>query len=262
MGLQNRTRFEKGIFRSLSAARANLTRGGRAAVSFVFFRIRGHRRKCPRGCGAEGFAVFFGFLFDPVFANLKWSSSHPPLFLWGFFSFVVRILLGIGGNAALHVCFWAVGLQPFLVFCVFWSFYKNTVFPLKTGCFVHFSVSPLLGLGFFHFSFFTLCLSLPCFLLFVFLPCYLVYFVSSLFFCCSFLSCFFAFVSRKKTTSNITFERFLFINYFCFGGGVLFCFVFQIPVIIFVKGRFWGQIWLMFEKHCKNRHFSTRSRAL
>ena len=60
LGLQNRARFEKGIFRSVSAARANLARGGCAAVSFfsVDFRVP---QKWPRGCGAEGFSVFFGF---------------------------------------------------------------------------------------------------------------------------------------------------------------------------------------------------------
>ena len=78
------------------------------------------------------FSVFF-LLFGPVFANLKWSSSHPPLFLWVFFSFV-RILLGIGGNAALHVYFWAVGLQPFLFFWLFWGlFTKARFFPLTKG---------------------------------------------------------------------------------------------------------------------------------
>ena len=114
LGLQNRARFEKAIFHSVSAARANLARGGCAAVSF-FSRIWGRCQKCPCGCGAEGFSVFSVFFSDPVFENLKWSPSHPPLFLWVFFSFV-RILLGIGGNAALHVCSWAVGLQPFLFF--------------------------------------------------------------------------------------------------------------------------------------------------
>ena len=53
-----------------------------------------------------------------------------------FFSFV-RILLGVGGNAALHMYFWPVGLEPFMFFFVFFVFfYKNTVCPPeKTGYF-------------------------------------------------------------------------------------------------------------------------------
>ena len=188
----------------------------------------------------------------------------------------------------------AVGLQPFLVFCVF-VFCKNTVFPLETGYFVHFSVSPflspwLLSLFLFH------SLSLL----------FLVFFVYSLLYCWFLLLCFFVVLSclvslRLFHEKNITFERFLFINYFCFLGVscfalpfkslflILFLSFFQLcvlvnihvfifqrrtflkhsvlfcalcKVIVFVKGRFWGQIRLMFEKHCKNRHFSTRLRAL
>ena len=131
------------------------------------------------------------------------------------------------------MCFGVVGLQPFLVFCVFCLF-TNTVFPLKTGYFVHFSVSPFLSPWFLSLLLFhSLSLSFLFFVFFSFLA--FLFFCPSLFFCCYFLPCFFAFFCfTKKTTSNITFERFLFINYFCFwGGGVLFCFVFQIPFLIF-----------------------------
>ena len=185
----------------------------------------------------------------------------------------------------LHVYFGAVGLQPFLVFCVF-VFCKNTVFPLETGYFVHFSVSPflspwLLSLFLFH------SLSLL----------FLVFFVYSLLYCWFLLLCFFVVLSclvslRLFHEKNITFERFLFINYFCLLGVscfalpfkslflILFLSFFQLcvlvnihvfifqrrtflkhsvlfcalcKVIVFVKGRFWGQIRLMFKKHCKNR---------
>ena len=117
----------------------------------------------------------------------------------------------------------------------------------------------------------------------------------SLFFCCSFLPCFFAFVSRKILHLKGLFSSIIFVFW-----GFLFCFAFQIPFLNFVfvvlsvvcfgqhkcshfskknisktlgfvlrivqsyrfvKGRFWGQIRLMFEKHCKNRHFNTRLRA-
>ena len=81
---------------------------------------------------------------------------------------------------------------------------------------VHFSVPPflspwLLSPLLFH----SLSLSLSCFLFFSFLP--FLFFLSFLVFLCSFLPCFFTFVSRKKI-SNITFERLLFIKYFCFRG--------------------------------------------
>ena len=91
--------------------------------------------------------------------------------------------------------FWGCWPSTLLSILCFLFFYKNTVFPLKTGYFVHFSVLYLVS----------------CFFCFFFV--FLLIF-PSLFFCCSLLPCFFAFVSRK----NITFERFFFINYtqFCF----------------------------------------------
>ena len=134
------------------------------------------------------------------------------------------------------MCFGAVGLQPFLVFCVFVSLQKHSSSP-ENGLFCSFlsaslsfslasftspfslSVSLSLSLYFLFLVFFFL----PCFLVFV-LPCYLLLF----------LALFLCFCFTKKTTSNITFERFLFINCFLFLGGFLFCFVLQIPVLCFV----------------------------
>ena len=185
-------------------------------------------------CGGFFRLLRFFFFFDPVFENLKWSSSHPPLFLCVFFSFGC-ILLGIGGNPALHLCFWAVGLQPFLFFGGFWGLLRKTLFfPLKKGYLGSFlSVS----LSFFLVSFTSLChththtLSLSLFsslfffpLLFFFFLVVLSLFLPSLFFCCYFLSCCFVFVSWEEQHQHITFESFLFIIYVC----LFFCFVFQI----------------------------------
>ena len=123
--------------------------------------------------------------------------------------------------------FGAVGLQPFLVSRVFCLF-TITLFPLKTGSFVHFSVSPFLSpwlLSFFLFHSLSLSLYLVscfCFLVFLFIiffPCFV---------CCSFLPCFFAFVSRSKYLKG------------CFSSIIsvfwvfLFCFVFQIPFFLFL----------------------------
>ena len=230
LGLQNWARFEKRIFRNVSAARAHWRAGGAQRCRF-FSWISGPCQKWPCRCGAEGFSVFSVFSFDPVFENLKWSSSHPRLFLWVFFSFV-RILLGIGGNAALHVRFWAVGLRPFLFFWGFWGLLRKALFfPLKKGYLGSFlSVSllclPFVLLGVFHLSL-SLSLSLSLFLLFFLVFFFLVVFslfLPSLVFGCFFLSCCFVFVSWEEQHQNITFESFIFIIYVC----LFFCFVFQI----------------------------------
>ena len=193
--------------------------------------------------------------------------------------------------------FGAVGLQPFLVFCVFClfaitlfspengfvcSFFSVSLFsPWFLSLFLSHSLSLSLSLSCFFFCFLA-------FLFIIFFPC---------FFCCFFLPCFFAFVCFTEKV----FERLFFINYFCFlGFPVLFClsnpffficvfFVLSVVFLVninvfqfskktisktlsfvsrivqsyrFCKGPIWGQIWVMFEKHCKNRHFSTGLRAL
>ena len=116
-----------------------------------------------------------------------------------------------------------MGLLAFNPSWFFFVFFSKHSFSPETGYFVHFSVSLFL-LGFFHFSFFTLCLSLS---ISISLSWFL--FFPSMFSC--FLSLFFAVISclvslllfhEKKSTSNMTLERFLFINYFCFWGGFLF----------------------------------------
>ena len=176
---------------------------------------------------------------------------------------------------------------------VFLVFLQKHCFPMKTGYFVHFSVSPFFSPWFLSlFLFHSLSLSI---LFFFPLPCFLAY----CFFSCFFLVLFLCVCFTKKK-SNTTFERFFSsissvwgfscfalsfksLSYFCFFSffqlrvlvninvfifqrrpflkhPVLFCALCK--VVVFVKGRFWGQIWLMFEKHCKNRNFSTGLRAL
>ena len=127
LGLQNRARFEKRIFRSVSAARANLARGG-VRSGAVFF--RGFRVPVKNGLAAavrRVFPSFPGFFLTP-FSKTSSGPLHIPLFFFGCFFSFVRILLGIGGNAALHICFWAVGLQPFLSFGVFGVFLEKHCF--------------------------------------------------------------------------------------------------------------------------------------
>ena len=218
LGLQNRARFEKAIFRSVSAACVNLARGGCAAVSF-FSWIWGRCQKCPCGCGAEGFSVFSGFFFPTPFSKTSSGPLHIPLFFFGCFSLLFAFFLGWAGNAALHVWFWAVGLQPFLFFRGFWGLLRKALFfPWKRVIWVHFSVSPFclpfVLLGFFHFS---LSLSLSLFF-FLALICFLVvlYLFSPSLFFAVLLSCFFVFCFMRRTTSKYYIWKLSFHNLFLF----------------------------------------------
>ena len=180
----------------------------------VFF--RGFRVPLKNGLAAavpRVFPSFSVFFFDAVFANFKWSSSHPSLCSWVFFSFV-RILLGIGGNAALHVCFWAVGFQPFLSFGGFWGLLRKTLFfPLKKGYLgsflsVSFLCLPfvrpwLLSLLFVTFFSLSLSLFLSLFLLSCFFfPCCLVFTLTFLVFLLFFLVLLLRFCFMRRTTSK------------------------------------------------------------
>ena len=140
--------------------------GVRGCVTFGF--ESGSLPKVALRLRCRGFLQFFrGFCF----ANTKRTSSNSPPLLVVFFSFL-RLLLGFGVNATLHVCFWAVG--PKLSF-FFLSFNKVTVVSPEKGlvlliaqCLCFFL------LGFFHFSF-SLSLSFYISFLFIFfLPCCLV----------------------------------------------------------------------------------------
>ena len=196
---------------------------------------------------------------------------------------------------SLHVCFGPVGLQPFLVFYVFCLLQKHCFSP-ENGLFCSFlSVSLSFSLVLSLFLFHSLSLSISFLVFFVFFLAFLLIFSFLVF-----LLFFFALFLCVCFTTKFYIWKVFFHQLFLFGGGFLFCFVFQNPflnfvfsffqlcvlvninvfifqrrpflkhpvlfcalckVIIFVKGRFWGQIWLMFEKHCKNEHFSTGLRT-
>ena len=189
--------------------------------------------------------------------------------------------------------FWGCWPSTLLSILCFLSFAKTLFFPWKQVVLFISQCLPFFLLGFFHFSFFTLCLS--CFLFFCLFLAFLLI-SPSLFFCCSFLPCFLAFVSRKKLHLKGFFSSIISVfGVSCFALPfkslflILFLSFFQLCVLVninvfivqrrtflkhsalfcalrkvtvFAKGRFWGQIRLMFEKHCKNRHLSTGLRAL
>ena len=225
LGLQNWARFEKRIFRSVSAARANLARGGCAAVPFFFVDFGSlSKMALPLRCG--GFFRLFRFFFRARFRKPQVVLLTSPSFFWVFFSFV-RILLGIGGNAALHVCFWAVGLRPFYFLGVFGVFLdKHCFFPLKKGYLGSFlSVSllclPFVLLGVFHFSLshsLSLSLSLSISLSFIFLvffcPCCLLFIFTFLVFWLFFLVLLlrFFFFFMRRTTSKYYIWKLYFHN--------------------------------------------------
>ena len=99
---------------TFSRASTNLRHRGRAGASHLGFELV----LLPK-MGCRGFLrLFRGFAFDAVFASMERTSWNSPLFVLGFFSFL-RFLLGVGVNATLHVCFWAVGPQPFLFILYF-----------------------------------------------------------------------------------------------------------------------------------------------
>ena len=172
-----------------------------------------------------------GVCFDPVFANLKWSSSHPPLFVLVFFLFGA-FFLGIGGNATLglHVCFRALASYFFTGFLCLFT--KTQFSPEKKKKVIfHFSVSPFFLLGFFHFSFslthsLTLSLSLvSC----VFFLVFLFFFIPSLILFCVF-SCFVSLLLfHERTTSKYYIRKDYFHQLFLFWG---------FPVVFFLSNPF------------------------
>ena len=207
-----RNSFWKGYFSHFSGARANLTRSGRAAV----WRLLSELGSLPKmalwlRCGA--FSRLFVFcLSRPRFRKLQVVLFTPPSFCLVFL-FFVRILLVIGGNAALHACFWAVGLQPFL------SFYKNTVSPWQRFFLLISQCFPFVF--FFGFVFHNIFCFL-CFSFFVVLSLFFPF----LSFCFYFLPCFFCFM--KRTTSKQYISK-VFLSIISVFFGYLFCSVFQIP---------------------------------
>ena len=203
----------KRVFFAVCPLRAQISRAGGARRCRFFPWISGPSQKWPRGCGAEGFSVFFGFFVDPVFANLKWSSSHPPLFLW-VFSFLFAFFLGMGVTPHCTCVFGQLAFNPSYYFFVFWGLLtKALFFSLKKGYFGSFLSA---SLSFSLASFTSLCHTLSLSLSFslLLLSCFLSFlvvlslFLPSLFFVVFSCLAFFRFCFMKRTTTNITFESF------------------------------------------------------
>ena len=131
---------------------------------------------------------FRGFSFDTVFANTKWSSSHPPFFCFGIFCFVTfvfgfKVLEGLRwwphGHLALN--------PPFFIFDLF---IEKHCFPPEKGYFCSFfSVSLSFSLASFTSPSLSLSLSLSSLfsfylLFFPLLPSLFLFFPS--FFCAVF----------------------------------------------------------------------------
>ena len=100
----------------------------------VFCRSWGHCQKWPCGCGAEGFCVFFRFFFDPVFADFKCSSSHPP-FLFRCFCLWFAFFLGLGATPHCTCVFGHLAFKPSYSFVSFCLFTRTLFFSLRQGFF-------------------------------------------------------------------------------------------------------------------------------
>ena len=298
LGLQNRARFEKAIFRRVSAARANLARGGRGARPCHFFsRIWGSLPKMSSRLRCGGFfRLFRFFLFDPFSQTSSGSSSHPPFFLWVFFLFCSHSSWDWGQRPIASVF---LGSWPSTLL-IFWGCFgvfiqKHCFFPLKKGLFWFISqclpfVSPFRSPWFFSLLFVTLSFIFFCFsFLVVLFLC-----LSSLFFVVFFLSCFSWKTTSKDYMWKLSYHK-LFVFIFLFRLSHMFLsllfhylscvfwwtsmFFFSIfPRRPFLKHQFWfhtlwkvivfrahfdwEKFWLMFKKHCRNRYFSTLLRAI
>ena len=174
-------------------------------------------RAAARNMLADAFSEFFRcYFFDSVFANLQRDLLKISSLFFVFCSFL-RFLLQLGSTQPCTCVLGqlALNLSSLFVFCL--SVYQKHCFPPeKRVIFVHFSMSHFLSPWFPSLLLFIPCLSLS-----------LVYFLSFLvllfflwpflFFCCSFLPCFFALVSwQQQQHQKIRCQRFLFINVFCF----------------------------------------------
>ena len=208
----------KRVFFAVCPLRAQIWRAGGARRCRFFSWILG---PCQNGLAAAVRRVspYFPVLFLTPFSKTSSGPLHIPLFFFGCFFSFVRILLGIGGNAALHICFWAVGLQPFLSFGGFWGLLRKTLFfPLKKGYLgsflsVSFLCLPFVRPWLLSLLFVTLSLYLSiflslslfffsCFFFFFFFLVVLYLFLPSLFFCCFFLVLLLRFCFMRRTTSK------------------------------------------------------------
>ena len=196
LGLQNRARFEKRIFRSVSAARANLARGGCAAVPFFSVDFGSlSKMALPLRCG--GFFRLFRFFFSTPFSKTSSGPLHIPVFFFGCFSLLFAFFLGLGATPHCTYVFGQLAFNPSYFLGVFGVFLEKHCFsPWKRVIWVHFSVSPFcVSLSFFLASFTSLCHSLSLSLLSLFffiLSCFFSSLLSCLYF---YLPCFFAVLS-------------------------------------------------------------------
>ena len=233
LGLQNRARFEKGIFRSLSAARANLARGGCAAVPFFFVDF-GSLSKWPCRCGAEGFSVFSGF-FWPRFRKPQVVLFTSPSFSLGVFSLLFAFFLGLGATPHCTYVFGQLAFNPSYLLGVSWGLLRKTLFfPLKKGYLgsflsVSFLCLPFVRPWLLSLLFVTFSLSLSLSLLSLSLSSFLFFF--SLLSCLYFnLPCFFvvfsclvaSFLFHEKNNFKILHLK------VCFSSFILFIFLFRL----------------------------------
>ena len=108
----------KRVFFAVCPLRAQIWRaGGARRCRFFFSWILG---PCQNGLATAVRRVVpcFPVFFDPVFENLKWSSSHPPLFLWVFFLFCSHSSWDWGQRRIAHMF---LGSWPSTLL-IFWGF--------------------------------------------------------------------------------------------------------------------------------------------
>ena len=212
LGLQNRGRFQKAIFRNVSAARANLARGGCAAVSFFSVDFGSLPKMSSRL--RRVFPSFAVFYVRPRFRKPQVVLFTSPSFSLGVFLFWLHSSWD-WGQCRIAVVF--LGSWPSTLL-IFWGLLRKALFfPLKKGYLGSFlSVSllclPFVLLGFFHFS---LSLSLSLYLSFFLLYCFFFFLVVLFYF---YLPCFIAVISclvasflfHEKNNINILHLKVLF----------------------------------------------------
>ena len=233
MGLQNWGRFENGVFHIFPGEDQFVIFAARGCVAFGF--ESGSLPKMALRLRRGGFLRFCrGFLFRHRCRQYEEDLFKLPSSSSSCFSLFCVFFLGLGSTQPCTCVFGQLALNPpfFFSFCLF----TKTLFSLwKRVIFVNFSVSPFLSPWLLALLLFTLSLSLySCFLFFCSFLVVLSFSFLPVFLCCSFLPCFFAFVSWKEQHQNITFERFLFINSLLFFWFPVLCVSLKSRCLIFV----------------------------
>ena len=190
-------------FSAVCPLHVQIWRAGGARPCQFFSRIWGRCQKCFRGCGAEGFSVFWGFFFSTPFSQTSSGPLHIPLFFFGCFLFCSHFSWDWGQRRIARV-FLGSWPSTLLIFGGFWGLLTKTLFsPWKRVILVHFSVSPLrVSLSFSLASFTSLCLSLSL----IFLSCFSFFVVLSLFLPSLFFavfSCLFSLLFHEKNNIKI-----------------------------------------------------------